>query len=347
MKFGISFNTKFLNQANALVNVYLDGTVQVSTGATEMGQGVNTKIAQLVADTLCISVESVMVMPTSTEKNHNTSATAASSSADLNGSAAVNASLTLRERLLDFASQHFARLSRGLEPGVQHLHWDSNGILDKRLPEHTLTFQELVKLAYLERINLGERGFHATEGIEFSWETGSGSPFLYFTTGCAVSEVLIDRFTGNLQVLRADLLMDIGRSINPGIDRGQIVGGFMQGLGWLTTEELVYSEDGHLLSHSPTTYKIPSINDLPEIFEVDWIANDENTVNIKSSKAVGEPPLMLALSVWCAVKHALSFVSNGEIPTLHIPATNQEILARLTQYQSSPALAEPSALLKV
>jgi len=303
VKFGISFNTKFLNQANALVNVYLDGSVQVSTGATEMGQGVNTKIAQLVADELGIPFERVTVMITSTEKNNNTSASAASSAADLNGSAAVDAARKIRQRL-DELEAHLGKQD---------------------------SWEMLVKLAYHERVPLGERGFYATPRLDWDWTSGRGTPFLYFTMGTACSEVLIDRFTGDLKVLRSDVLMDIGKPINPGIDRGQLVGAFIQGMGWVTTEELRYDEKGVLLAHSPTTYKIPNINDVPEVFNVDWI-DMENPINVRGSKAVGEPPLLMAISIWCAVKHALGFVSNGDIPRLRLPATNEEILMRLTQY---------------
>lgn len=330
VKFGISFNTKFLNQGNALVNVYLDGTVQVSTGGTEMGQGLNTKIRQLVADEFRIPAESVIVMPTSTEKNNNTSATAASSGTDINGSAAVMAAQAIRERLIEFAARHLALKTLGLIPSTAHIQFEANRIYDSRNPDNALTFAELVKLAYFDRVNLGERGFYTTPGVDFNWETGQGTPFLYFTTGCAVSEVLIDRFTGELKVLRTDILMDIGKPINPGIDRGQITGAFIQGMGWVTTEELKFSATGELLSHSPTTYKIPNIQDVPDIFNVDWVDNDGNHMNVRRSKAVGEPPLVLGISVWAAVKHALSCVSGGQIPTLNLPATNEEILMRLT-----------------
>lgn len=303
VKFGISFNTKFLNQASALVNVYLDGSVQVSTGATEMGQGVNTKIRQLVADELLVPIERVQVMITSTEKNNNSSASAASSAADLNGSAAVDAARRIRARLDEVA----ARSSK------------------------TLSWEQLVRTAYQERVSLGERGFYATPRLEWDLLSYRGNPFLYYTMATACSEVRIDRFTGELKVLRSDVLLDIGRPINPGVDRGQCVGGFIQGLGWVTTEDLRYDAKGVLLSHSPTTYKIPNVHDLPEVFNLDWIDHD-NPVNLRGSKAVGEPPLLTAISVWCAVKHALSFVSNGEVPKLHLPATGEEILGRLTRY---------------
>lgn len=332
VKFGISFNTKFLNQANALVLVYKDGTVQVTTGATEMGQGVNTKIRQLVADEFTIDVNCVYVMPTQTDKNNNTSATAASSASDLNGSAAVNACHKIKERLVDCASLFLSSVEAGLTPSPSHIVFENGHIYDMRRPEKRLTFAELVDLAYHERVNLGERGFYATQGIDFSWKTGTGSPFLYFTQGVACSEVLIDRFTGELKLTRVDLLMDVGKSINPGIDRGQVIGAFVQGMGWVTTEELKYSQKGELLSHSPTTYKIPNIQDVPDVFNVAFIPNEGNVVNIRGSKAVGEPPLLLGISVWTAVKHALSFVSNGEIPKLNMPATNEQILSRITYY---------------
>ena len=305
VKFGISFNTKFLNQANALVNIYLDGSVQVSTGATEMGQGVNTKIRQLVADEFGIAVEHVIVMPTSTEKNNNTSATAASSGADLNGSAAVDACRKIKARL--------AEVDAG-----------------RKLP-----WKQLIKAAHHERVSLGDKGFYSTQGLDWDADKGSGTPFLYFTQGVAISEVEIDRFTGMTRIVRCDLLMDIGKSINPGIDRGQITGAFIQGIGWLTTEEKRWTPDGDLLTHSPTTYKIPNIQDVPEIFNVDTIENDANTVNIRSSKAVGEPPLLLAVSVFMAIKNALSFVSNGAIPKINAPATGEEILRRLAAHRTA------------
>src|SRR5262249_31303053 len=193
-------------------------------------------------------------------------------------------------------------------------------------------FAVLARMCHIARVSLGDKGFYATKNLEWDADKGRGTPFLYFTSGVAVSEVEIDRFTGAMRVLRSDLLMDIGKPINPGIDRGQITGAFVQGMGWLTNEELRYAPDGELLSHSPTTYKIPNIQDRPRVFNVDWIENDANTLNIRSSKAVGEPPLLLSISVWMAVKNALSFVSGGAIPQLHAPATGEEILRRLTQY---------------
>ena len=311
VKFGISFTRRTLNQANALVNIYLDGTIQVSTGGTEMGQGLNIKIQQLVADQFAVPLAAVQVMPTSTEKNNNTSPTAASASTDLNGTAAVRACAALRQRLAEVAARHFASAEDGLEVSPPYVEYAEGSVFDRRRPAIRLSFAELVGLAYEQRVSLGERGFYATPGVDFNRETGKGNPFLYFTNGCAAAEVLIDRFTGDLRVLRVDILMDLGRSINPGIDRGQVIGGFVQGMGWVTTEELRYSEKGALLSHSPTTYKVPNATDLPPIFNVNFLDNPDNGVNLYGSKAVGEPPLLLAVSVWTAVKHALSFVANG------------------------------------
>ncbi|HXI11986.1 MAG TPA: xanthine dehydrogenase molybdopterin binding subunit [Thermoanaerobaculia bacterium] len=340
VKFGISFNTKFLNQANALVNIYLDGSVQVSTGATEMGQGVNTKIRQLVADELGISTDDVTVMITSTEKNNNTSATAASSAADLNGSAAVDACRKLRERLAECARDYFAASPAGsgnIADSVVRsamIRFEEGFVFAEESPDTRISFAQLVHYSYVQQVSLGERGFFATPGLAWDAEKGVGNPFLYFTQGCAVSEVLIDRFTGEVTVLRADVLMDIGRPINPGIDRGQMTGAFVQGMGWVTTEDLRYADTGELLSHSPTTYKIPNIQDLPMDFNVDYI-EIENSVNIRGSKATGEPPLLMAISVWTAIKHALSFASNGEIPKPVIPATHEEIVMLLAGYENA------------
>ena len=331
MKFGISFTTKFLNQGNALVNVYKDGTVQVSTGGTEMGQGLNTKIRQLVADEFAISYDDVRMMITSTEKNNNTPPTAASAGTDLNGFAAVNACQKIRSNLSAFASRYFASEELGLDHSVEHICFEESSVFDDRTPDKTLSFRELVQLAFMDRVSMGARGFYRTPEINFNRDIEKGEPFFYYTTGAAVSEVLIDRFTGYLKLERSDLLMDIGESINPGIDRGQIIGGFIQGVGWVTNEDLRYSDKGELLSYSPTTYKIPNIQDLPEIFNVDTISNPHHQINIRRSKAVAEPPLMLCLSVWIAVKHALSFVQNGVSPQLNLPATGEEILRRLTE----------------
>ncbi len=333
VKFGISFTNKFLNQANALVNVYTDGTVQVSTGATEMGQGVNTNIKMLVADEFAINPDWVIVMTTSTEKNNNTSATAASAATDLNGSAAVDACQKIKENLRKVAADYFASREIGIGSYSEQIEFADGHVFDRRRPHNRLSFVDLVGMAYRTRVSLGERGYYATKGIDFDWSVGKGQPFLYYTMGTAVSEVCIDRFTGDMTVERIDILMDIGKSINPGINRGQIIGAFVQGMGWLTNEELKYTDKGALLNHSPTTYKIPNIHDVPEQLFVNTL-DHYNQPNVRGTKAVGEPPLVLAVSVWTAIKHALSFVSSKELPCLSVPATNEEILGRLMYYDS-------------
>jgi xanthine dehydrogenase large subunit len=330
VKFGISFTTKFLNQGNALVNVFTDGTIQVSTGATEMGQGVNVKIRQLVADEFGLDPSRVMLMPTSTEKNNNTSPTAASASTDLNGAAAVRACRTIKRRLRRFAAGRLADAQAGLTPSSSHIKFGNGHLFDSRRPEVRIAFGQICAEARRERVDLGARGFFATPGVDFNRETGQGSPFFYYTQGAAVAEVQVDRFTGELSVPRVDLLIDIGRSINPGVDRGQIVGGFIQGLGWVTTEALVYDARGNLVSYSPTTYKIPATTDVPAVLNVATFDNSDNVRNVYRSKAVGEPPLMLAIAVWAAVKNALWYIARDEAIDLQLPATGEEILRCLT-----------------
>ncbi|MEO1497103.1 MAG: xanthine dehydrogenase molybdopterin binding subunit [Planctomycetota bacterium] len=342
IKFGISFTTKFLNQANALVNVYTDGTVQVSTGGTEMGQGLYTKIRQLVAEEFGLPPERVRVMATSTEKNNNTSPTAASAGTDLNGAAAVNACREILGRMRVYAAELFADAERGLVAAPEHIRIEGAQVYDDRDANRRIDFGEFCAMARRERVDLGARGFFATPGVDYNRDTGRGNPFFYYTTGAAVAGVTIDRFTGELVVDRADLLMDIGRSLNPGVDRGQVIGGFVQGVGWVTDEELRYDDAGHLLSTGPTTYKIPNVTDLPRELNVDFIDNPKHTKNVRLSKAVGEPPLMLGVAAWMAAKHALSFVGDGKTLGLRIPATSEELLMRMTQQRSAP-VGEPVA----
>jgi xanthine dehydrogenase large subunit len=342
VKFGISFTTKFLNQGNALVNVYADGTVQVSTGGTEMGQGLNVKIRQLVADEFGLPPERVLVMTTSTEKNHNTSPTAASAGTDLNGAAAVEACRQIKTRLSAYAARRFASAEGGLSESPSDVVFDDSWVWDRRNPSERIKFGELCGAARRERVDLGARGFYATPGVDYNRETGRGNPFFYFTQGAAAAEVKIDRFTGELTVPRVDVLMDIGRSINPGVDMGQITGGFIQGMGWVTGECLVYNERGELLSHSPTTYKIPAITDVPPIFNCELFPNDDNTEVVGRSKAVGEPPLMHAIAVWTAVKHALDCVSPVAAGALRLPATGEEILRCLSMAPTQRQRAAPT-----
>ncbi|MFZ4715024.1 MAG: xanthine dehydrogenase molybdopterin binding subunit [Bacteriovoracaceae bacterium] len=337
-KFGIAFTAKFLNQGNALVNVHLDGTVQVSTGATEMGQGVNSKMQKIAADELGVLQHQVRVMPTSTEKNHNTSPTAASSGSDINGAAVSLAAQKIRKRLAQVALHFFTEKSGEVEIWEQFddadFHFENNSV--KQISTNkTMPLKELLNKAYLNRVQLGDYAFYKTPGLSFDKEKGFGRAFNYFTNGVAVSEVLIDRLTGELKVTRADLLMDLGRPINRAIDIGQVTGAYVQAQGWVTTEKLVYNEKGTLLSHSPTTYKIPNIQDMPRIFNVDLLENEnEGHSNIKGSKAVGEPPFLLGISVWTAVKHALSFITEKELPQIKLPATSEEILMEIERLKT-------------
>lgn len=340
-KFGIAFTTKFLNQGNALVNVHLDGTIQVSTGATEMGQGVNTKMQQIAAYAFAIPHKSVVVMPTSTEKNHNTSPTAASSGADINGGAVLKACESIKATLRwVFEQQHSGIVYDGIKEmppfdskvDLSHIEFVDAKVIDKK-KNITMEFRDLLKIAYLNQFSLAGYAFYKTPDLGFDKSTHTGRAFNYFTNGAAVSEVEIDEYTGELKVLRTDILMDLGRPINPGIDIGQVTGAFVQGMGWVTTENLFYHENGKLLSHSPTTYKIPNIQDTPRVFNVELLENHTNTRNVVRSKAVGEPPLLLGSSVWTAVKNAMSFRSKDKLPHITSPATNEIILMELAGYE--------------
>ncbi len=323
VKFGISFTTSFLNQAGALVNIYKDGTVLVNHGGTEMGQGLHTKILKIASDELGISAEFIKVNSTNTSKVPNTSATAASSGTDLNGMAVKNAISKLKERLAKVA------LKKWLinKESTNKIIFENNEVYVGNQPELYISFADLINLTYLERTSLSATGFYKTPDIHFDKDKGKGKPFHYFAFGMAVSEVEVDTLTGYTRVLRTDILHDVGKSLNKGIDKGQIEGGFIQGLGWVTTEDLKYDEKGNLLNHSPDTYKIPTIQDLPKDFRVDFLKNVPNPNTIKQSKAVGEPPFMLALSVWLAIKDAISAVGDHKIePEFSLPATNEVIL---------------------
>lgn len=340
-KFGIAFTARHLNQGNALVNVHLDGTVQVSTGATEMGQGVNTKILQIAACAFGIDPKKVVVMPTSTEKNHNTSPTAASSGADINGAATLLACEKIVARLKYVAHLHFSGVKPTEKeelPAFDEKVKTNHIVLENECARNTLTDQkiawiDLIKLAYFNRISLGDYAFFKTPGLGFDKKSLSGKAFNYFTNGAAVTMVEIDEYTGELKLLRTDILMDLGRPINPGIDIGQVTGAFIQGVGWVTTENLFYNEKGKLLSHSPTTYKIPNIQDTPRVFNIELMENHTNTQNVHRSKAVGEPPLLLGASAWTAVKNALNYRSHHHLPQIASPATNEVILMELSRYE--------------
>ena len=318
VKFGISFTTRHLNQAGALVHIYYaDGSIHVSTGAVEMGQGTYTKIAQLVANEFGLPFNKIKVSSTRTDKVPNTSASAASSTTDLNGAAAINAVNKIKENLALFVKRKYKVKSD--KPVYRNSMVKFKG--------KTFLFNSLVKEAYLNRISLSSSGFYSTPKIHFNNKTFLGRPFLYFCYGAAVSEVLVDTLTGENKILRVNILHDHGRAINPAIEKGQIEGGFVQGAGWLTIEEVNWKSNGELTTHSPSTYKIPAVNDMPEKFNVEIYKNlnKENVVN--KSKTTGEPPLMLAMSVFFAIKDAIASVRNyTKIPKLNSPATPEAIL---------------------
>jgi len=326
VKFGISFTTSFLNQAGALVNIYQDGSVNVNHGGTEMGQGLHTKIRQIAALSLGISPDRINITATNTSKVPNTSATAASSGTDLNGMAVENACMTLIERLKQAFLLKFPQ-SQG------EIHFEDNIV---RSEQYDLAFSELINFAYLNQISLSSTGFYRTPNIHFDKEKGKGKPFHYYAYGMSVSEVEIDVFTGKHELLRTDILHDVGKSINSDLDIGQIEGAFVQGLGWVSTEELKYSPEGDLLTHSPDTYKIPTIADIPNDFRVVLRHNSEQADNIKKSKAVGEPPFIHGLSVWLAIKDAISAIAQHQKePKLSIPATHEAIVLCIEELQST------------
>ncbi|QNI03136.1 xanthine dehydrogenase molybdopterin binding subunit [Halomonas sp. SH5A2] len=324
VKFGISFTAQHLNQAGALLHVYTDGSIMINHGGTEMGQGLHTKICQVVARELGLNLDSVRISATRTDKVPNTSPTAASSGADLNGMAARDAASKLRERLFDFAAEHY---SEGLDREGMRL---EDGMLIAGIgeSERRIAWGELVQTAYLNRISLSEKGFYATPLIYYNRATGQGRPFYYYAFGAAVGEVSVDTLTGEYQVERVDILHDVGDSINPAIDMGQVEGGFIQGMGWLTSEELKWNDNGMLISDGPATYKIPTFGDLPPIFNVELLEGHPNSMaSLYRSKAVGEPPFMLGICVWSALRDALSSLTGYQVsPHLDTPATPERVM---------------------
>jgi xanthine dehydrogenase large subunit len=316
VKFGISFNATFFNQAGALVQVYTDGSVLLNHGGTEMGQGLYVKVAQVVAHELGIDLRMVHVTAADTSKVPNASATAASSGSDLNGKAAQIAARTIKERLIAFAADRFKMPPSAIEFSAGQV----------RLGERRMPFKELVRLAYFARVSLSATGFYKTPKIFYDPKTLGGRPYFYFAYGAAVSEVAIDTLTGETKLLRADLLQDAGRSLNAAIDLGQVEGGFIQGMGWLTSEELWWNDKGRLMTHAPSTYKIPVASDVPEAFHVKLWARGENVEDtIHRSKAIGEPPFMLAISVFHAIKDAVMAVPGAHV-ALNAPCTPEEVL---------------------
>lgn len=336
VKFGISFTTTFLNQAGALVHVYTDGTVLVSHGGVEMGQGLHTKIQGIAAAELGIDPSRIRVSATNTATIPNTSATAASSGADMNGMAVKNALDTLKARMVEGLARYFSERHTGIPSVPGELRFDHDRIIDARHPDRWLPFAEAARQLYLQRVSLSAAGFYSTPKIGWDRETGRGRPFLYYAFGMAVSEVEVDVLTGGHHILRVDILHDAGDSLNPGIDVGQVEGGFVQGVGWCTTEEIVWDDQGHLLTHSPDTYKIPTAGDIPEEFHVELLKGAPNPWTIRNSKAVGEPPFMLAFSVWFAIKDALSAVADHAVePEFSLPATGERILRAAEQLRAS------------
>jgi xanthine dehydrogenase large subunit len=326
VKFGIAFNVSHLNQAGALVHVYVDGSILVNHGGTEMGQGINTKVMQVVAHELGVDMARVRATATDTSKVANTSATAASTGTDLNGKAAQDAARQIRERLAAYA----AKLYGGAAAEVRFA-FDTvfvNG--------HEVPFTELVQKAYLARTQLWSDGYYATPGLHWDPATMSGRPFSYFAYGAAVSEVVVDTLTGEWKLLRADALYDAGNSLNPAIDIGQVEGAFIQGMGWLTTEELWWNAGGKLMTHAPSTYKIPAVSDCPQDFRVRLFKNSNVEDSIHRSKAVGEPPLLLPFSVFFAIRDAVSSVGEHKVnPPLNAPATCEEILKAVAAVEAS------------
>lgn len=328
VKFGISFTVTHLNQAGALVHIYTDGSIHLNHGGTEMGQGLYTKVAQIVASVFSVDVDRVGVSAARTDKVPNTSPTAASSGTDINGMAALNAATKIRQRLIDFACEHYSVDSTQVA-------FANNRVT---VGEQIVAFADLVQQAYMHRISLSATGFYRTPKIHYDRDSARGRPFFYYANGVACSEMMIDTLTGESRCLRVDILHDVGRSINPAIDTGQIEGGYIQGLGWLTSEQLVWDKQGRLLSDSPATYKIPAISDTPAIFNVQLLADSPNAeASVFHSKAVGEPPLMLAISAWCAIRDAIASLRDYRFsPQLDAPATPENILAAIGRLPETP-----------
>jgi xanthine dehydrogenase large subunit len=320
VKFGISFTLTWLNQAGALVHVYQDGSIALNHGGTEMGQGLFQKVAQVVADVFGVDAGVVKITATDTGKVPNTSATAASSGSDLNGMAARNAAMAIRDRLADFlAEKHQTEAGR-----VKF----RDGMV--RVGGEEYDFARVAMWAYQARISLSATGYYATPKITWDRVKGQGRPFLYFAYGAAVSEVVVDRLTGEYRILRADILHDTGSSLNTAIDIGQIEGAYVQGAGWLTTEELVWDGKGRLTTHAPSTYKIPAASDAPPIFNVALWGQPNGEATVGKSKAVGEPPFMLGISVLMALSDAVSACGDGSLyPDLDAPATPERVLAAI------------------
>ena len=318
VKFGISFTASFLNQAGALVHIYTDGSIHLNHGGTEMGQGLNTKVAQVVAEVFQVDFSRIQITATNTDKVPNTSPTAASSGADLNGKAAQNAAEILKQRLVAFAARQYKVSEEDVEFRNGHV----------RVRDEILTFESLVQQAYFAQVSLSSTGFYKTPKIYYDRSQARGRPFYYFAFGAACAEVIVDTLTGEYKMLRTDILHDVGASLNPAIDIGQVEGGFIQGMGWLTTEELVWNAKGKLMTSGPASYKIPAVADMPVDLRVKLVENRKNPEDtVFHSKAVGEPPFMLGIAPWCAIKDAVASLADyREQPQIDAPATPERVL---------------------
>ncbi|MCQ2029424.1 xanthine dehydrogenase molybdopterin binding subunit [Stutzerimonas zhaodongensis] len=336
VKFGISFTASFLNQGGALVHVYTDGSIHLNHGGTEMGQGLNTKVAQVVAEVFQVDIDRIQITATNTDKVPNTSPTAASSGTDLNGKAAQNAAQTIKQRLVEFAARKWQIFEEDVE--------FKNGQV--RLRDQYISFDELIQQAYFGQVSLSSTGFYRTPKIYYDRSLARGRPFYYYAYGAACSEVIVDTLTGEYKMLRSDILHDVGASLNPAIDIGQVEGGFVQGLGWLTMEELVWNDKGKLMTNGPASYKIPAVADMPLDLRVKLVENRKNPEDtVFHSKAVGEPPFMLGISVWCAIKDAVASVADYTAqPKVDAPATPERVLWGVEQMRKLKQTAKAAPL---
>ncbi|TCK07485.1 xanthine dehydrogenase molybdopterin binding subunit [Marinobacterium mangrovicola] len=336
VKFGISFTATFLNQAGALIHIYTDGSIHLNHGGTEMGQGLNTKVAQIVAEEFQVDFDTIKITATNTDKVPNTSPTAASSGADLNGKAAQNAARTIKQRLIEFAARHF-------NVTEEDVSFSNNYVV---IRDEVLPFAEFIQLAYFNQISLSSTGFYRTPKIYYDRDNARGRPFYYFAYGVACSEVVVDTLTGEYKILRADILHDVGASLNPAIDIGQVEGAFVQGAGWLTSEELVWNDQGRLMTSGPASYKIPAITDMPIDFRVRLVENRKNREDtVFHSKAVGEPPFMLGISVFCAIKDAIASVADYRVsPAIDAPATPERVLWAIQRMEAFAQQTDPDTV---
>ena len=318
VKFGISFTASFLNQAGALIHVYTDGSIHLNHGGTEMGQGLNTKVAQVVAEVFQVDISRVQITATNTDKVPNTSPTAASSGTDLNGKAAQNAAEIIKQRLIAFAAATYA-------VSEQEVIFHNGQVL---VGELLLSFETLIQQAYFGQVSLSSTGYYKTPKIFYDRSQARGRPFYYFAFGAACAEVIVDTLTGEYKMLRTDILHDVGASLNPAIDIGQVEGGYIQGAGWLTMEELVWNAKGKLMTNGPASYKIPAVADMPLDLRVTLVENRKNPEDtVFHSKAVGEPPFMLGIAAWCAIKDAVASLANYRVqPDIDAPATPERVL---------------------